>query len=262
MGVTQEGPHQHQMLIRGLPSKDLNSDLRRSVFPHNEYKPHPEDNPLHNSFWILLGPPDRNVCRKFQAANRNAVRTFTGCYLIDLIREYNRSDQLTMMALTSSVAGLESLPPTHAQRASRRSMPRVDLDLGPPYPLAPIEVAVDRSTISGLVFPFMDSSTMQIWNEGREVNVPPPGLSDAFRFVQALPTQYSTIPRMQAPSYSTTNTIVPPRYSEANVIGQAVAPWDSYTMCATRDAKASQIDGHGPCTVEGDNDNNEEKDEK
>ena len=69
--------------------------------------------------------------------------------------------------------------------------------------------------------------------------------------------QYYTAPRATPYTsfYSSTNTSVPLRYPEADINDDAAATWDM----TTRDARASQIDGHGIRAVEGDNGNDKEK---
>jgi len=84
------------------------------------------------------------------------------------------------MVPPSPVAGLKSLTLTGAQSAEHCMIPQGnsptqylwDLDLGPLDPLAPIDIAADRSTTSDLVFPSMDTLATQLFDEGREVKAP------------------------------------------------------------------------------------------
>ena len=94
---------------------------------------------------------------------------------IDLIREPNRSGQLTTTDPRSAVAGFPFLPPTPDQRASYHTIPKGDSalelpwvpDLSSPHRVAPIEVTADRWTTSSLVVPPMVPLAMPTWNEER-----------------------------------------------------------------------------------------------
>ena len=93
---------------------------------------------------------------------------------IKWIAGVDRSDQLTTMAPTPTVADFKPLSPTDAQRTSQ---PEIDtfiqyLDLSPLYPLAQVDIAADRNPSSGFVFLSMDPLATQIFNERRDVEVP------------------------------------------------------------------------------------------
>ena len=47
-----------------------------------------------------------------------------------------------------------------------------DFDMGPLHPLAPIDMATEWNTPSGLVFPSVDRLATRTSSEGREVKVP------------------------------------------------------------------------------------------
>lgn len=92
---------------------------------------------------------------------------------IKWITGIDKSEQLTTMAPTPSVADFKPLSPTDAQGTSQ---PEIDafiqyqyLDLGPLYPLAQVDIAADRNLSSGSVFLSMDPLVRQTINEGTKV---------------------------------------------------------------------------------------------
>lgn len=80
------------------------------------------------------------------------------------------------MAPTPTVANFKPLSPADAQRTLQPEIEAfiqyLDLDLGPLYPLAQVDIAGDRNPSSGLIFRSMDPLATQTFNERREVEVP------------------------------------------------------------------------------------------
>ena len=85
-----------------------------------------------------------------------------------------------MTAPASTFTPLEPLLPTDAEIVPHFVVPNIDapiqhfwdLDLGPMHPLAPVDIATDWNTPTGLAFPSVGTLATKASYEGREVKVP------------------------------------------------------------------------------------------
>ena len=159
-----------------------------------------------------------------------------------------------------------------APKASHSMMPEIDAPIQylwdlDPRPLDPLAPAADWTATSDLGFLSVDPSATQTFNDGGEVKYLSQSRTTTHERLsrQAFNTtgmnQYRTVPQAapHTTSYSSENMTVPLHDPGVNINDDPAATWN---MTTAGDAKASQIDRQCIHTVEGDSDNDKEKEER